>query len=180
MYLSKGIGMCQWLHHAYVLTKVRRASYSWGWKCERRHHEQLFPYKVIVWEFYLIIDLHLQVNKTEIRRSHERPCRNIRQFWQMRQYPKFLTRILIDYHHKNCLKCLEEIRKYVSKLIPQKNILYQGDPNHNGTFWQQIRLALITNRFHNRYCIIIHRKCWSCNLFLFTFGKSVIIRAILI
>ena len=30
----------------------------------------------------------------------------------------------------NILKCLEEIRKYMWKIILQKNILYLGDPNY--------------------------------------------------
>ena len=34
------------------------------------------------------------------------------------------------------LKCLEEIRKCVSEIILQKNILYWGDLNYIGTFPQ--------------------------------------------
>ena len=38
----------------------------------------------------------------------------------MRKCPKYLTSVHIDHHIKNCLKSLEEIRKYVSKLILKK------------------------------------------------------------
>ena len=34
------------------------------------------------------------------------------------------------------LKSSEEIRKFVSKLILQENILYLGEPNYIGTFPQ--------------------------------------------
>ena len=47
----------------------------------------------------------------------------------------------------NISKYLRKIRKYVSKLILQKNISKQGDPNYVGTFPQYIRMALIFTDF---------------------------------
>ena len=56
-------------------------------------------------------------------------CRNTKQFWQMRHYQKFLTCVYNDGQWGNyILKCLKEIRKWVSKLILQQNILKYVDP----------------------------------------------------
>ena len=107
------------------------------------------------------------------------PCRNIKQFQ---------TNATLKYNggqwENNIIKFLKEMKKYVSKLIFQKNIIKQVDPNYVGTFQQYIIMALIITDFseflHHKIALLsswlalLEISNYQCYPYIFLISSNVV------